>query len=80
MPPDCGRPRPPRCNPADGGGEVRGSDAIEPRFRLDTIELTFPPPPPRGGREPRGWRIRVVSPEVTRESDVRFEFSGASSL
>jgi len=48
--PDVGRPpRPPRCNPADGGGDVRGSEEIELQFRFDTIELTFPPPPPRGG-------------------------------
>ena len=81
MTPDVGRPRPPRCNPADGGGDVRGSEEIELRFRFDTIELTLPLPPPRGGREPRGWRKRLVSDEPARESDVRFElFNGSSSL
>jgi hypothetical protein len=65
MTPEVGRPRPPLCNPVDGGGDVvRGSDEIEFRFRLDTIELTLPLPP-RGGREPRGARMRDdVSPEV----------------
>src|SRR6266853_1158385 len=59
--PDVGRPpRPPRWNPADGGGDVRGSEEIGLRFRFDTNELTLPPPeaPPRGGREPRGWLSR----------------------
>lgn len=81
MTPDGGRPRPPRCSPADGGGDVRGSEDTEVRFKLAIIELTLPPPPPRGGRPPRGARIRVVvSDEVARESDVRFELSGASSF
>ena len=81
MEPDRGRPRPLRCSPAEGGGDVRGSDATELRFRLDTIELTFPPPP-RRGREPRsGWRGRAAaSVEDMRESDDRPGFSGASSL
>jgi hypothetical protein len=80
MTPEFGRPRPPLCNPTDGGGDVvRGSDEIELRFRLDMIELTLPPP--RGGREPRGARMRdVVSPEVWRESEARLGFNGASSL
>jgi hypothetical protein len=78
MVPDSGRPRPPRCSPAEGGGDVRGSDATVLRFKLDTIELTFPPP--RRGREPRGGRARDASAEVTRESDARLGFSGASSL
>jgi len=81
MIPDVGRPRPPRCNPADGGGDVLGSDEIELRFKFDTIELTLLPPP-RGGREPRGWRRRlvVVSDDPARESDVRFGFNGVSSF
>ena len=74
-----GRPRPLRCSPAEGGGDVRGSDATELRFRLDTIELTFPP---RRGREPRsGARVRAAaSVEDIRESDDRPGFSGASSF
>ena len=85
MTPDCGRPpRPLRCSPAEGGGDVRGSDALELRFRLDMIELTFPPPalpaPPRKGREPRGGRARAASAEPMRESDARPGFSGASSV
>jgi hypothetical protein len=73
---DGGRPRPPRCNPEGGGVDTRGSEE-ELRLRLDMIELTLPPP--RGGREPRGGRMRDVSPEVARESEARWGFSGASS-
>jgi hypothetical protein len=60
---------------------VRGSDAVELRFRLDMIELT-PPPAPRGGREPRsaGRTRDDVSFEPMRESDARPGFSGASSF
>jgi hypothetical protein len=60
---------------------VRGSDAVELRFRLDMIELT-PPPEPRRGRDPRsGARARDdVSFEPMRESDARPGFSGASSF
>lgn len=46
---------------------------------MDTIELTFPPPP-RKGREPRSCgRARACSAEVLRESDARLGFSGESS-
>lgn len=77
--PDVGRPRPPRCSPVDGGGDVR-SEVNELRFRLETIEPTLPPAPPRGGREPPGRRTRPVSDEGPRESDDRFKFTGVSSL
>src|SRR6266851_4272364 len=40
--------------PTDGGGDVRGSEEIELRFRFDTIELTLPPPP----ASRRGRRVR----------------------
>lgn len=79
---DPGRPRPPRCSPADGGGDVRGSDAADWRFRLDMIELTpAPPPPPRKGRDPRGGRARDDdSLDPIRESDARPGLIGASSF
>jgi len=77
MRPDCGRPRPPRCSPADGGGDVVRSEVTELRFKLDMIEPTLFP---RGGREPPGRRFtRAVSDEGPRESDVRFRFSCVSS-
>jgi hypothetical protein len=77
--PDIGCPRPLHCSLANVCN-VRGSKTTELRFRFDTIELTLPPPPPCGGHEPHAWRRQLVSDEVNRESDVRFRFSGVSSL
>lgn len=50
------------------------------RFRLDMMELTLLPAPPRDPRATRGPRMREVSLEVARESEARLGFSGVSSF
>ena len=42
--PDGRRPRPPRCSPANGCGDIRGSEDTKSQSKLDTIELMLPPP------------------------------------